>query len=935
MYRAFLLLLLPTFLFAQKTGVSMHYEQYTVKDGLSHNHVYQTFKDSRGILWVMTETVLSRFDGRGYKPIPQVKIKERLSTRIYLEDQDGDLWIGDSKGNAVCMNIYTEQVVDMQQKFGGKFPAKIFGAIRGQDGDYILQTQYNEIVLFHLNAGITRVYRSTKGGFDLIGVTEDGTLWIEENYWEKGGRFFALNAQWKEQQSIPYTSSISYSKGILENAKLYYFTSDSFFIAGKNGIETSSSIRAIYPEYHYENPGSTGYYNVSAANPRTGEIVLYSRYQLVEFDRQLQLTYDFRRGGMKTTPSQVFHIYIDEQGFIWLSTFEGLFKVWFTSNVFRQFLVTSAEDQKTVEPQSCRSITQGLDGRLYVAANRCLYEISAQTGKPLVCRPTEEGPIWAVYNDGQGNLWYKDIAVRRYSLQENKEYSSARLPMPQSTAWLIKRLGNRLWVGNPLGWVDMRDNTYHLYDAYGLFPEARAFSVYDLQEAGGSLWSLNEVGLYRLDAEFRMVERYWSGGKGVHYLPCDDFRHLYQESDTSWWFATASGLLHLNPQTHHYRLYTTADGLPNNKCHAVIPDENGFLWVSSDNGIIQFEKSTGRLRVYYENDGFGLNEFNRLSYYKDTEGRLYFGGINGGVSFHPREFTHAFDTIPHVRLVVTECGLSGGGLEKTDLRAAYENNGTIEIDPSYSFLQMRFVLTDYKQPKKILYRYRVDDAQTWQEMKDGELQLAGLSYGAHTLHVEARTVNGFTAPELHIPLKVMWPFYLKWWFLMIVFAVLGCGGWVVYKKYRPTVASRQTMKSEPPLIEEAALVNPVANPENPVDAVEKVPSLKQDDAAFLERLENLVMQHMSNSEFAAGALSKVIGISPSQLHRRISTLTGLSTGRYIYSVRLKEAMQQIVSTNMSISEIAYRTGFSDPAYFTRLFTKTYQHPPSYFRENSR
>jgi AraC-like DNA-binding protein len=505
--------------------------------------------------------------------------------------------------------------------------------------------------------------------------------------------------------------------------------------------------------------------------------------------------------------------------------------------------------------------------------------------------------------------------------------------MPAATSWLMKRIGNRLWMGNNLAWLDLRDNSYHPLDIPDSFKELRGYSIYDMQQAGEYLWMMGESGVYRMDAETHITDRYWSGGEGDKYLPCDDFRHLYQESDSSWWFATASGLLHLNPQNHNYRLYSTADGLPNNKCHAVIPDENGFLWVSSDNGIIQFEKSTGRLRVYSEKDGLGLNEFNRLSYYKDTEGTLYFGGINGGVSFHPRTFAKAFETSPKVHLVVTECSLSGKrSLSEKDLRAAYLTNGNIEIDPSYPSLRLRFALTDYTQPQKTVYRYKIDDAQEWQEMKDGELQLTGLSYGAHTLHVFARTMNGFTAPETQIRLIVLRPFYLKLWFLITILLLLA-GGWGVYKKrYRPAIPSGHTAAQQTFVESETTPTQPALFPITTVAPERKVHMPKQDDSAFLERLEGLVLQHLEDVEFDAEALGKAVGLSTSQLHRRLTTLTGLSSGRYIYSVRLREAMRRIVQTKLTISEIAYQTGFSDPAYFTRLFTRTYQHPPSYFRE---
>ena len=93
-----------------------------------------------------------------------------------------------------------------------------------------------------------------------------------------------------------------------------------------------------------------------------------------------------------------------------------------------------------------------------------------------------------------------------------------------------------------------------------------------------------------------------------------------------------------------------------------------------------------------------------------------------------------------------------------------------------------------------------------------------------------------------------------------------------------------------------------------------------------------MLEHIDKPAFDAKILSKMVGLSNTQLHRRLTALTGLSTGRYIYSIRLQEAKQRIEQTNLTISEIAYQTGFSDPAYFTRLFTKMFKYPPSHFRD---
>ena len=143
-----------------------------------------------------------------------------------------------------------------------------------------------------------------------------------------------------------------------------------------------------------------------------------------------------------------------------------------------------------------------------------------------------------------------------------------------------------------------------------------------------------------------------------------------------------------------------------------------------------------------------------------------------------------------------------------------------------------------------------------------------------------------------------------------------------YKKYKSVFTKGISLKDAPGP-EESAIAT---------DGKQLPPGLqKPEDKAFLERIQAIVLEHLDKTEFDVKMLSKMIGLSETQLHRRLTALTGLSTGRYIYSIRLQEAKQRIEQTNLTISEIAYQTGFSDPAYFTRLFTKMFKYPPSHFR----
>ncbi len=85
---------------------------------------------------------------------------------------------------------------------------------------------------------------------------------------------------------------------------------------------------------------------------------------------------------------------------------------------------------------------------------------------------------------------------------------------------------------------------------------------------------------------------------------------------------------------------------------------------------------------------------------------------------------------------------------------------------------------------------------------------------------------------------------------------------------------------------------------------------------------------MGNSNFGSGDLAKKLLISESQLYRKIKAITENSTAVFIRSIRLKLAKELLSTTNKTISEIAYETGFNDPSWFSRAFKDEFGFSPS-------
>lgn len=96
---------------------------------------------------------------------------------------------------------------------------------------------------------------------------------------------------------------------------------------------------------------------------------------------------------------------------------------------------------------------------------------------------------------------------------------------------------------------------------------------------------------------------------------------------------------------------------------------------------------------------------------------------------------------------------------------------------------------------------------------------------------------------------------------------------------------------------------------------------------FLDGLYEIVKSNIGDSSFGAKELSKELGMSHSSLFRKVRSLTGKSINQLIKEIRLKSALEALMEEDVSVSEVAFRYGFSSPSYFTVCFKKFYGYLP--------
>ncbi|MGW8314448.1 MAG: helix-turn-helix domain-containing protein [Bacteroidales bacterium] len=99
------------------------------------------------------------------------------------------------------------------------------------------------------------------------------------------------------------------------------------------------------------------------------------------------------------------------------------------------------------------------------------------------------------------------------------------------------------------------------------------------------------------------------------------------------------------------------------------------------------------------------------------------------------------------------------------------------------------------------------------------------------------------------------------------------------------------------------------------------------DQEFLNRITSVLEEHLEDSRFGVSELAREVGMSRSNLLRKVTRLTGKSVSQFIREVRLKKAMNLLKEGSHNVSEVSYLVGFSSVSYFIKCFREQYGFPP--------
>jgi diguanylate cyclase (GGDEF)-like protein len=343
----------------------------------------------------------------------------------------------------------------------------------------------------------------------------------------------------------------------------------------------------------------------------------------------------------------------------------------------------------------------------------------------------------------------------------------------------------RIWFSTPTDLVALDPESADIAEripADGKIPLAAAPIRASLVDSDGALWlGGGGAGLIRYEQ-----------GKGVtailRHLRNDpqslsdiSVRSLYESPNGDLWVGTQNGLNRLSARDrkagrNRFRLYTTAEGLPDNTVYGILPDHEGGMWLSTNRGLSRFDPNNGNVQSFDANDGLVANEMNGGAERLASDGTLYFGGVSGVNWFRPEDFPHN-NYVPQVR--ITDVEVAG------KKQAAVLGSPGSKLDLAYNenTITLSFAAMDFHQPEKNRFRYRlVGESEGWTETSSHTVSLAKLADGKYRFDLLGSNNDGeWSKSPAHLDILIHPP----WWrsALAYTFYLLSLAGLVLGYDY--------------------------------------------------------------------------------------------------------------------------------------------------------
>lgn len=775
------LVLLLTFIPFTLQGQS--YKLFTTDQHLSSSLINHIYEDSKGMIWVATEDGLNRYDGSKFTIYNHDPDDEHSLAHNYIsvifEDSKGNLLIGSYRGLQLynrATDDFSPKAIDIESKSFFNNVRSIIERSNGEvwaTGDYLssVTIENGRPVVQRLDIGVPIEMT------DHLIEDNEGHLWVSKG--EYGIYRISPNGQYKLYQNKEESAAniISICKdtrgniyaGSTDKGLLKFDKQEDQFISIPYKGNQEIPLRSLYADEEGNIFLCTDGKGVKIYDTSSGEMNDY--------------TFD---GHFDPANLKVHYTIKDHANNQWLAIYQkGVAMIPASTGNFKYIGPKSA--QNNIIGTSCiTSIQRSYDGTLWVGTdNEGIYQLSPDNTLKTHYAPTDKPKsvpaiILNVYEDSEHNLWfgsYNDgmgrlLAGSRQCVYQ-KDLVDAHGKSIQSVYDFAEDNEKRLWIatlGKGLYYYDLKEKRT-IYN-----PEANKGLnrwIYCLHHSSDNqLYIGTSYGMYvlNLDKKFEIEM----------ILPSRIILSIYEDKKGRIWAGGSDGLTAWNPQTRQAKTYSTQNGLAGNNVYGIQEDQYGHLWISTNYGLSQFNTVTEKFNNYYVGDGLQGNEFSKNSTHKDTDGTIWFGGINGITYFQPENISSTSkkwniritDFLLNNQPIGAE-SLSGGNriincpvYEAKDFHLEHNDNTfTIEFSP-----------LEYNAPERLNYLYSINGRE-WMYLPNGinRYPFYDLDPGTYHFRVKADD-NGIHSDTLEVTIHISPVWWASLWaklaYLFIIIATI-------------------------------------------------------------------------------------------------------------------------------------------------------------------
>jgi ligand-binding sensor domain-containing protein/signal transduction histidine kinase len=782
--------------FVQNTRAeTLPFKSYTTSDGLAHDRVNRIVRDSRGFLWFCTSEGLSRFDGYEFKNytqddgLPHRAVNDFLETRsgefwigtsfglvlfnpsgiskrfqtgenqnaepmfrVYrptdlkteteiwtvedlFEDRDGQVWIGSSKG------LYQLEKQDGWHLRRFEIPAaenksEVFGNfMQDRTGAIWVGTETGLCLILPDKSGIRTINKMT---VESLLEDRDGRIWAGAGGADKGLHLFEyIDGEPREIRVFDKKDGLNSGHWI--NALLE--TSDGRIFAGDGLCEYTPN-----------------------ADPNEPQFRSLTREGIVEMaeDASGNLWFSTNSNGVKRLARHGFTLYDKSDGLSGVTitainaAADGETYVRADGFKIHRF---NGKNFDTVAPRDMIAENWG-SGQITFPDHTGAWWVAGANGlqryppvkrledlagvKPLQTYTTRDGlfanAVFRAFEDSRGDVWFSVIGdtvntIHRWERATEKFYgytTDDNLP-PKNTATTFgeDRAGN-VWLG-----------------FYG-------------------------GGLYR----FR-------GGKFESFtaedgLPAGYIYNIFTDSKGRVWVATSSGgVIRIdNPATEEKpRLLniTTRDGLSSSQATCVTEDNFGRIYISTGRGVNRLDLETGRIKIFTKADGLPENIVTQCK--RDANGALWFGTFNGLARYIPV----ADEQSKPPPIFLSDLRVNGETIKKlSELGETTVKNLDFAADQRQ--IQIDFFALGFGTGELLRYQYKLDGIDAdWSEPAAQRTVSLNLSAGKYQFLVRAVNADGAASENpASISFAIARPLWQQWWFLALLTLLVAALIYLIY-----------------------------------------------------------------------------------------------------------------------------------------------------------